>query len=92
MQRFIIEMGMGNDLHGGDQLGVVVPAAGLGDLDLIAGPLTAVVGGVGVGGVLHHLAAGLGPDLDDGLVLRDDALLVEGLQPAGGCPFLQPVI
>jgi hypothetical protein len=33
--------------------------AGLGDLHLIARPLVAIIGGVRVGGILHHVAAGL---------------------------------
>jgi hypothetical protein len=44
----------------GDQLDLVLRHAGLGDLDLVAGPLVSVGGGVGVGRVLHAVAAGLG--------------------------------
>src|SRR5208283_5553993 len=58
-----------------DQLHLVIRAARLGDLRLIALAFVGVVGGVGVGRILHAVPAGLG--LHDDLVFAHFALLVE---------------
>ena len=76
-QRILVRLVRRLDIHGRDQLLFVGLAARFGDLGLVAGTLVAVVRRVGIRGILHHLAAGFGFDLDGGFVFAYLALFVQ---------------